>query len=345
MTGLSSQSDKPNRQPSQGGLVVWLKRHKDRLLLWLRLGIAVVLMAFVISLVGQDQDKLRDVNWTLIPLAWLLMLASTGVKAYRWGLLVRQSKMKLSFRRLVGSYLVGAFFSTVLPTSVGGDAVRAVETANSTGRAADSTSSVLIERGIGLLTVIGAGSLFALFLDAGSVPLAFQLMVHAMFAAGIAGFIMLRLGWFIGPVAQVMAWFNLGGLANKVRHLQTAMNEHLDHPLVLVQMVILSALANALTMGATYLVLVAVTDPIPVAAFVPMIALTTTAELIPISIASLGVKESAYVFFLGLASVGSTEAGVIAIIMRVLTWGHALLGGLIFLSRTVSAPKDQTARA
>lgn len=325
-----------NSPPSRRATVIgWLKLHRARLFLWLRLLIAVALMAFVISLVSNDQDKLAAVNWEWIPLAWVLTLISTGVKAYRWGLLVHESEMDLSFRRLFSSYLVGAFFSTVLPTSVGGDAVRAVDTASATGRTADSTSSVLIERGIGLLSVIGAGSLFALFMEPGTVPMPFLLMVHALFVAGIAGIIVLRQGWFLEPILRLMVRFKMGKMVEKVRHLAEALSGHLCRPRILVQMLILSIIANALTMGATYLVLTAVTDPISVAAFVPMIALTTAAELLPISIAALGVKESAYVFFLGLASVGSAEAGVIAIIMRVLTWGHALLGGIVFLSRTI----------
>ena len=40
-------------------------------------------------------------------------------------------------------------------------------------------------------------------------------------------------------------------------------------------------IANALTMGAVYLILTAVTEPVPLLAFVPMIALITTSELIP----------------------------------------------------------------
>ncbi|NLX11793.1 MAG: flippase-like domain-containing protein [Chloroflexi bacterium] len=327
-----------NQRPS---ILTWIKRHRSGLLLWGRLIIAFALMAFVVSLVLRDQDKLRSVNWTLIPFAWLLMLVSTAIKAYRWGLLIHQSHMDLPFRRLLGSYLVGAFFSTVLPTSVGGDAVRAVDTAASTGRVADSTSSVLIERGIGLLSVIGAGSLFALFLESGQVPLAFVLMIHALFVAGIVVLIVLRQGWFMGPIAALMRRVRLGKYVSKVNHLQAAFSSHLKQPGVLGAMLLLSIAANALTMGATYLVLVAVTNPIGVGAFVPMIALTTAAELIPISPASLGVKESAYVFFLGLAGVGSGSAGVIAIIMRGLTWGHALLGGLVFLSRTVQSTQDE----
>ncbi|MBN1678973.1 MAG: flippase-like domain-containing protein [Anaerolineae bacterium] len=335
-----------DQKTKRGALIALFKRHRSRLLVWLRLAVTVGLLAFVFSLVAGEQEQVESVDWTLIPLAWTLMLLSTAVKSVRWGLLVHQSRMNLPFRRLFGSYLVGAFFSTVLPTSVGGDAVRAVDTANATGRGADSTSSVLIERGIGLLVVIGSGSIFAMFMDRGTVPLPFVLLVHAMFIGSLAGIVMLRQGWLLDTITKKMRRYQLGGVADKLHHLNEALSEHLGSPVILVKMVGLSIIANALTMGATYLVLVAVTEPAPVSAFVPMIALATTAELIPISIASLGVKESAYVFFLGLISVGGAEAGMLAIIMRTLTWGHALLGGLIYLNRTMgSASQDRTARA
>lgn len=334
----------PQTEPSRG-LFARLVAHRARAFGWLRIIVAIVLMGFVVWLVVQDGDQLRNVNWRLIPVAWGLTLISTGVKALRWGLLVRQSHLEMSFRRLLGTYLVGSFFSTVLPTSVGGDAVRAVDMASATGRVADSTSSVLIERGMGLLAVIGAGSLFGLFLDPGKVPQAFILAIHAMFLSGLIGMIVVRQGWFIGPLEGLMLRFHLGRFVEKARHLHDALSGHLGRPAILAQMLVLSIIANALTMGATYIVLTAVTDPIRLAAFVPMIALTTTAELIPISIASLGVKESAYVFFLGLAGVSRPEAGVIALIMRVLTWGHALLGGIVFLSRSVrTTAKDSQAQ-
>lgn len=345
MTVSSSKSPPPRHSaPPPKPIVAWLKQHRSRLLLWGRLAVSVSLMALVVMLVLDNRDELQNVNWNWIPLAWLLMLVSTLIKALRWSLLVRLSHMGLTYRRLLGTYLVGAFFSTVLPTSIGGDAVRAVDTAAKTGRVADATSSVLIERGIGLLVVIGSGSLFGLFIEAGKVPQVFLLVVHAMFLAGVIGLIFLRQGWFVEPIAALMTRLRMGKLVDKVRHLQEALSGHLGHPWVLVQMLLLSIVANALTMGATYLVLSAVTDPIALASFVPMIALITVAELIPISIAALGVKESAYIFFLGLVGVGSAEAGVTAIIMRALVWALALLGGVVYIGRTFGAsPKDKTA--
>ncbi len=310
---------------------------RKRLILRLRLVVAFGLMAVVIGLVAHDRDKLINVNWRLIPLAWLLMLSSTVVKSFRWSLLVNRSAMNLPFKRLLGTYLVGAFFSTILPTSVGGDAVRAVDTAAKTGRVADSTSSVLIERGIGLLSIFAMASAFAYSLEVGVVPHAFIMVVYAAFIGGLIGLIVLRQGWFMEPIALLMTRLRLHGLLAMARSLQAALSEQLWSPLTLIVMFLLSIVANALTMGATYLVLIAVRDTIPLAAFVPMIALSTVAELLPISIASLGVKESAYIFFLGLAGVNSAEAGVIAIIMRVLTWALALVGGVVFLARTMSA--------
>ena len=314
----------------------WLKRHRSRLLFWARLIITVGLLAFVISLVAHDEDKLKNVDWTLVPLAWLLMLISTTIKAFRWSLLVRHSHMNIPFRSLLASYLVGSFFSTVLPTSVGGDAVRAVDVAAHTGRKTDSASSVLIERGVGLLAIAGFGSIFALSLERGTVPLSFILFVHAMTIGGIVGIIMLRQGWLIEPIVALLRRFKLAKIADKVERLQTALSGHLGSWRILGGMVILSLMANALTISATYIVMSAVmTNPAPLKEFVPMLVLITTAELIPISVASLGVKKSAYVFFLGMIGVGQVDAGVIAIIMRVLTWGHALLGGIVYLVRTL----------
>jgi uncharacterized protein (TIRG00374 family) len=319
--------------------MAWLKQHRARLFLWLRLLIAFGLMAFVISLVARDQRKLQEVDWRLVPVAFLLTLISMVVKAGRWSLLIRQSRMNISFSRLLGTYMVGAFFNTILPSNVGGDAVRAVDTAAKSGRVADSTSSVLIERGIGMLAIVTAGTICGVLLKPGTVPLLFLLAVYAMFITGIVGIVILRQGWFMEPIVSLLRRLKLGRVADKAHNLQIAFSGHLGRPGILLSMFFLSVIANALTMGSVYLVLFAVTDPVPVLAFVPMISLCTTAEVIPLSPASLGVKESAYVFFLGLIGVNNAAAGVIALIVRVMDWSRALVGGVVFLSRTVRAER------
>jgi uncharacterized protein (TIRG00374 family) len=303
--------------------------------------VAFGLMAFVIALVARDRDKLTDIDWRLVPIAFVLTMISMTVKAFRWSLLTRQSRMNISFGRLFGTYMVGAFFNTILPSNIGGDAVRAVDTAALSGRVADATSSVLIERGMGMLAIATAGTICTLFLKPGTVPTLFLLAVNAMFVVGIIAIVILRQGWFMGPIVALLRRFNLGRVADKAQNLQVAFSGHLGKLGILLSMFVLSVIANALTMSSIYLVLIAVTNPVPVLAFVPMISLCTTAEMIPLSPASLGVKESAYVFFLGLIGVANVAAGVIALIVRVMDWTRALMGGIVFLVRTLYTDREE----
>ncbi len=329
MNNPAQMPDHKRRSPIRS----WLHEHRSRISLALRVFTAVILMGIVISLLGGNWDEFIDVDWRLIATAYVLVMLSTVVKALRWSLLVRQRRLDVSFWHLLGTYLVGAFFSTVLPTSVGGDAVRAMDTANHTGRPADATLSVLIERGIGLLVVVGSGSIFALFLEPGKVPTIFLLVVHVLFVGGMVGLVLLWRGWFMDPIAATLTRLHLYKWERQVRRMQKALSGHLGRPGVLLSVFSLSIVAHALTIAATYIVLDAVTDPIPLVAFVPMIALTTVAELLPISVAAVGVKESAYVFFLGLVNVGSTNATIVALIMRGLTLARALVGGVVFFVR------------
>jgi uncharacterized protein (TIRG00374 family) len=319
----------------------WLKRHRARLFLWLRLLVAFGLMAFVIALVARDRDKLHDIDWRLVPIAFVLTMISMMVKASRWSLLTRQSRMNISWGRLFGTYMVGAFFNTILPSNIGGDAVRAVDTAARSGRVADATSSVLIERGMGMMAIVTAGSICTLFLKPGTVPILFLLAVNAMFVAGVVAIVILRQGWFMEPIVSLLRRFNLDRVADKAHNLQIAFSGHLGKPGILLSMFVLSVIANALTMSSIYLVLIAVTDPVPILAFVPMISLCTTAEMIPLSPASLGVKEGAYVFFLGLIGVANVAAGVIALIVRVMDWTRAMMGGIVFLVRTLRGERKK----
>ena len=100
--------------------------------------------------------------------------------------------------------------------------MRAVDTAAKTGRAANSTSSVLIERGMGMLAIVAAGSVCALLMDDDEVPVLFQLAVHAMFAAGIVAIVILRQGWFMGPIVMLLRRLKMGRFAEKVQRLQEA---------------------------------------------------------------------------------------------------------------------------
>ena len=103
----------------------------------------------------------RQVGDAFLHLRWALWTAALGVytltqlvSALRWGLLARP----LGFRRpawhFVGFYFIGMFFNLFLPTSVGGDVVRAWYLDGGSGRRLAAFLGSFIDRLSGLLALL-----------------------------------------------------------------------------------------------------------------------------------------------------------------------------------------------
>jgi len=103
-------------------------------------------------------------------------------------------------------------------------------------------------------------------------------------------------------------------------------------------MVALSLLANAFSMTSFYLLALAVYPPLPYLAFISVVALIVTLEIIPLTPGALGLREGAYVFFLGFLGVPEPIALTIGLLGRLLSWTQALMGGGILLQRIFSRP-------
>ena len=91
---------------------------------------------------------------TGLALAVAIMIGTALPMALRWQWLMRAQGMDDTFTWLTRAYLVSYTASQVLPTSIGGDAMRVYETSRRHGgRTADVTAIILLERGLG-----GAGT-------------------------------------------------------------------------------------------------------------------------------------------------------------------------------------------
>ena len=55
----------------------------------------------------------------------LISFALIWISCAKWGLFLRDRGVRLSQARLFGLYLIGFFFNNFLPSSIGGDGVRA----------------------------------------------------------------------------------------------------------------------------------------------------------------------------------------------------------------------------
>lgn len=312
---------------------------------WVRLLMGVLGLVFLIGLVdfGEVREALANANFIYLVPAWFLMIASTGFKTARWMLLLRKNEVAIRFQRLFGTYLIGAFYGQFLPgASAGGDAMRMAESSIDTGRTVNAVASVLIERAIGLISILGTASLILIFASPRDIPVGVYALIFGLTSIGLTGLLALRFEIFLGLGTRILEMLRLKSIAEKVTALSHALQGDLGEPRIIGQMVVLSILANACSMTAFYLALVAVTDPVQYLAFISLVALIVTIEIIPLTPGSLGIREGAYVFFLGYLSIPEPTALSIGLLVRLLSLTQAFIGGLVLLQRGFSRSAHNT---
>src|SRR5262249_2033032 len=83
-----------------------------------------------------------------------LYVVTQCVSSLRWQLLARPLGFTPSLARCTAFYFIGMYFNLFLPTSVGGDVVRAMYLSGGPGRRLNAFLSVFLDRSTGLLVLL-----------------------------------------------------------------------------------------------------------------------------------------------------------------------------------------------
>jgi uncharacterized membrane protein YbhN (UPF0104 family) len=273
-------------------------------------------------------------RWTLGTAAWLMVaavltLVGLILSAVRWQKVLEALDISARLPRLVSHNLAGQFVSNVLPTTIGGDVLRVSRLSRDTGETPGTFASVVLERLTGwlvlpVITVVGFTVNPGLrhLGTATRVALALAVSTLVLLVGVLAAAASSRLG---GRFAARADWRRFAGAihlgVNRLRaHPGAALNVLLAgfaYQLTLV----LAAVAAAQALGLRAAGLTALL------AFFPAVLI---AQVLPISMAGLGVREGAFVLFLGPLGVAKEEAIALGLLLYLLNVAVGLLGAPAF---------------
>jgi hypothetical protein len=151
----------------------------------LRWLVAAALMAALVSQVdlGAAVRHLVNANPGGIALAIVILVGDRLLQAAKWYPLVRIQTDELPFGVCIRAYLASYAASFLLPTSVGGDMLRAVALGRSRNLIPEVSASIVMERLLGVATLVVANLLAVLYAFAGSS----RLDRFGPMAAGLVG--------------------------------------------------------------------------------------------------------------------------------------------------------------
>jgi uncharacterized protein (TIRG00374 family) len=320
---------------------------KQAVSLGIRLALSVVMLAILVWRIPPIQLDEVMPEMTARTLLWLavamvLTLLAVVLSAVRWQRVLEVLGLQAALRHLLSYNLAGQFVSNVLPTTIGGDVLRYSRLSRETGESPKSFASVVLERLTGWIVLplisvagflvnpplqhLGRATQVAVSL-AFVTLLALCILLYAVADQRIGGRFEARDGWrrFAGAVHL--------GLDRLRREPVAAANVLLvgfAYQLVLV----LAAVAAAQALGVRPAGLTALL------AFFPAVAI---AQVLPIGISGLGVREAAFVLFLGPLGVEAQDAIALGLLLYLLNLGVSLLGAPAFaLGGRVSSPEPAT---
>jgi uncharacterized membrane protein YbhN (UPF0104 family) len=287
-----------------------------------RLRIAGSLLLMGILAWRLDHEQLLQAFTGLDLRYWLLAgavyVVAQVVSSLRWQLLSAPLGFETPWRHYLSFYFIGMFFNLLLPTSVGGDVVRALYLAAGRPRLSQAVLSILADRGTGLAVLVMLACAAGMF-----VPLA-GWMSGILIALG-AGMV---LGLAALPALPLLSQLPVVG--PRLSKLVEGARVYLRRPGLLAGSTVLSVVVQLAGVLQVWLIAKGLGLAVPigyVAVVVPLVALLT---LIPISVSGMGLREVGMVVLLGPAGVSSAAAVTLSLLTFASCAAISLAGGFLY---------------
>jgi len=273
---------------------------------------------------------LRDAHLGYFLLALALVVVTIWPMAWRWQLLLRAKSIDEGIGWLTRAYFVSYAAGQVLPTAVGGDAVRIYETARRhTGRTGVIAGSILLERAIGGVATLLLAA-FGFLLAFGHYDVGAYLWIEALFVVGTAVLAVLFFSRRVrGLLRLLVPVLTRVRLARPVRALYEGIHAYRENVGVLLVVLGVTILIQAVRILSIWLSGEAVGIELSPRPYYVMGPLLFLVMLVPFTINGLAVRESFFVSFLGGLSVDSESAFAAGFLFFIVTLVLAVPGALI----------------
>jgi uncharacterized protein (TIRG00374 family) len=309
----------------------------------LRLAVSAGLIVYLIAKLdfAQVMDHVKGLDAIVLGLAAAMIFGMILLNSVRWAIVLRARGVTLSLVRLLYYYLMGIFFSSFLPTSVGGDFARMVAVSNKTGRKADAFASVVVERLLGFFVLLPVGLVSIPFVSDQLTEWRLVATVGVLTAlVFLAAYLVLlrpvarRLSRLLDPLLNLLSRFRA---RQRLEKAYEAIVGYRGHRGALYAALALSVASRLSWIAGCYLVGRAFSLNLTFTALMLVVPVVELVRMIPISISGLGVREAAFVTMLRQFGIQDGLGFAFAVVVYLIFFLFALLGGILYGTRQFSS--------
>ncbi len=304
----------------------------------LRILTSMALLAILILInykqLAQIPELLKNINILFLILSIIFYFLSIAAEAPRWRSLLKAHGIYIPGSYLFNSVLIGGFYNTLLPTSVGGDAYRGIDLHKKFKISVhENILSLLLGRFLGIISGI-----FFLLLS-----FIFKMYRHLSkpFLTGLAIFFPIVI--FLIMLVLFPKKFKLEIFFGKIKFLKKFKKSILDFSEVLdsykrkkrfvFASFLYSMLSNLCSFISFYFIGAALRIQLGFIPYMFIIPITWAISNIPVTLGGFGLRENTVVILLKEFGVNPTSALTFSFIVLVINILMAVIGGFVLVIR------------
>lgn len=310
----------------------------------LRVGIAAGLIFLLVRRIDWPEFQQITGQYGLKLYLGLIPIAGVGwlIYVWRWRLLLLPLRVTPSLRELASDSLIGLFYGLFVPTGLAGDAVRAARLGGRHRAMQRALVSVAVDRIVGLVSVL---LLFATRITrdgptgqeirlsrTGWAIFATLIVAGALIAGGIRPLYRRLAGWRWHERFSILNRRPFNWLARQASQLWDLVPEYAESKRFVALGIAVSVLYQLLVTLVYYAGGIMLGIHVRFGDYVWIVALISLVQVMPITIAGLGVREGVFAFLLAQYGVSNTTSIALSLVVFSVTLLFGIVGGVLELS-------------
>jgi len=316
---------------------------RQRIVVAVKFVVTAALISYVLRVanISEIRRVIGTAHWVWLAVAVVVLVGTQMLCALRWVLVSQPLQLNRSWHEFLRLYFLGAFFNTFLPTTIGGDVVKAYYLTRDTHQLARSTTSVFMDRNVGLGSLLIIGCVAATMNGAtlrgmSIVPVLWLLL--AGYCVSNAVLLYRRLHEMVRRKLRQL-WFE--GLDRRLGAMFGSLAMYRKNLLTMTVAAVFSVGIQLVNFIAVFFVGLAIGAPAALKHYLVFLPVITVMTMLPVSIGGLGVRESALVTFFIPAGLTPEQSVTLGLLWHAVTVVASLPGGWIYLTyrRNQAIPK------
>jgi uncharacterized protein (TIRG00374 family) len=283
---------------------------------------------------AQMAQAIRNADYRWVGMGVLAYVVVEIAAAFRWHVLLKVQKIRLSLPRLSGLFFIGMFYNQFLPGGTGGDIMKSYYLLKETpDKKAGALLAVVFDRFIGLVALVA--------ITATLIGLRYDFLSQKPETRSLLWLLLIILG---ASIAFLLSTFVISGFKlfhslpahfpgrDKLIEISAAYHLYARHWRATLVAFVASLVAHLATFTTFLFAAYALGAPVPLVDFFAVMPVERTISALPISFAGIGLREKVLQIMLnGLCGVPEAKAILIGSLSFLIILVCCLPGALVYL--------------